>query len=294
MPNSAHTEWHTLKTGRRVAVHRFWRGRRIVVFCHPAPGAGNFDPDPSQTGSCDVSLVAIDRPGYDGSDPIEPGGWSTPAQAADDIAEVLDAMGVKQPVGVAGWSAGGRVALALAARRPDLVDRVVAIGTPAPDEEVPWVPPEYRAALESLRGLAPAETHARLAKMLAPQRPADPYSLEALQALGGGKADDDALALPGARKRLGDMLKSAWSQGTAGVAADIAGYTLQPWGFKPSDVRADTLLIYGSADARVGPAHGSWWLKHLPRARLELVQEVGHLLVMPLWRLALAHLANTR
>ena len=60
------------------------------------------------------------------------------ATAADDLAGVLDCLPVER-VGVVGWSAGGRVALALAARRPDLVDRVVVLATPAPDEEVPRI-----------------------------------------------------------------------------------------------------------------------------------------------------------
>lgn len=53
-------------------------------------------------------------------------------------------------VGAVGWSAGGRIALALAARHPDLVRSAALAGTPAPDEEVPWVPDEYRAALDAL------------------------------------------------------------------------------------------------------------------------------------------------
>src|SRR5919108_3006765 len=148
-----------VESGRRVAVHltntrALWPAseERLVVFCHSAPGAGSFDPDPARTKASKTTLLSVDRPGYGRSDPVSSGCWSTVASAADDIAAVLDNLGAVQ-VGVAGWSAGGRVALALAARPPDLVDRVVVAATPAPDEEVPWVDPEQRVQLEQLRTL---------------------------------------------------------------------------------------------------------------------------------------------
>src|SRR5919204_287660 len=117
-----------LESGRRVAVHftrtrAVWpdppgeqdREHSLVVFCHCAPGAGQFDPDPARTHASDVTLLAVDRPGYGRSDPIGAERWATVASAADDIAAVLDSLGTGR-VGVVGWSAGGRVALAVAAR----------------------------------------------------------------------------------------------------------------------------------------------------------------------------------
>jgi RNA polymerase sigma-70 factor (ECF subfamily) len=125
--------------GRRVAVHTVAEGgRKTVVWCHGAPGAGNFDPDPAATRARDVTLIGVDRPGYGGSDPMAGGQWCTVGRAADDLAEVLRRRG-DGPAGVVGWSSGGRVAMALAARHPELVDRVAVVATPAPDENVPWL-----------------------------------------------------------------------------------------------------------------------------------------------------------
>src|SRR5687767_15678689 len=154
-----------LESGRRVAVHRTttgaaWvpaRGRsrgaeeRVVVLCHSAPGAGIFDPDPAETRARNVRLLSVDRPGYGGSHPVAAGAWATVASAADDLAVVLDGLHGER-AGVVGWSAGGRVALALAARRPDLVDRVVVMATPAPNEAVKWIPDEHQQGIEMLRG----------------------------------------------------------------------------------------------------------------------------------------------
>jgi pimeloyl-ACP methyl ester carboxylesterase len=290
-----------VESGRRISVHltntrALWPAseERLVVFCHSAPGAGSFDPDPQQTGSSKTTLLSVDRPGYGRSDPVAAGRWSTVASAADDIAAVLDNLGVEQ-VGVVGWSAGGRVALALAARRADLVDRVVVVATPAPDEDVPWVDPEQRAALEQLRALAPEQAHAELAKSLAAAVPSDPFSDDALWLLAAtGTSDQAALRSPAVRKRLGEMLRAAFVQGATGLAADIAGYCLQPWGFEPEAVEAKTLLLYGSRDPIAGPRHARWWQERLPDARLEVAPDAGHLVVIPMWSRALAHLIPER
>lgn len=278
--------------GRKVAVHRMAQGdrARTVVLCHAAPGSGRFDPDPEQTALRRITLLEPNRPGYGGSDPPAPGEWSTVGGAADDIAAVLDRVG-GAPFGVAGWSAGGRVALALAARRPDLVERVVVLATPAPNDQVQWIPPEQDAALEALRGLPPDAVHAALSEQLAPLTEGGVDGDDALQLLAAGDADKAALERPGAADRLREMLRDAYTQGAAGMVADIAGYCLQPWGFEPAEVRAKTLLLYGAADPVAGSRHGSWWQKQLPDARLEVVPQAGHLLILSMWGRALSHLA---
>jgi pimeloyl-ACP methyl ester carboxylesterase len=295
-----------LESGRRVAVHRTSTGvawfpgdgasreqERVVVLCHSAPGAGSFDPDPVSTRAQGVRLLAVDRPGYGGSQPVAAGTWATVASAADDIAAVLDSLQVER-VGAVGWSAGGRVALALAARRPELVERVVVVATPAPDAEVPWVEREQQEELERLRGLPPAQAHAQLGERLSPVVPDDPHSEQALWLLAAGSADETALLVPGARRRLGAMLEAAFAQGARGLAADIAGYCLQPWGFEPEDVHAKTLLLYGSRDPLADPRHGRWWQARLPNARLEVAPGAGHLLLIPMWARVLSHLAPNR
>jgi pimeloyl-ACP methyl ester carboxylesterase len=258
-----------LKSGRRVAVHRVVDGNagRTVVFCHPAPGSGLFDPVPEATWARGVTLIGVDRPGYGGSDPA-PGG---PDQPADDLAEVLDRLGTG-PVGVAGWGAGGLVAFALAARRPDLVDRLALIGTPAPDHEIPWIPPALRSAMAH----PDDQALTRLLSM-------DPDDWIALL----GDADATALEEPGVRSRLIAMLRAAFTQGPAGLAADCRRAS----DFTPAQVSAKTLLLYGAQDPLAGPRHGKWWQPRLPDARYEQIPRAGHLVIMQTWRRALSHLA---
>jgi pimeloyl-ACP methyl ester carboxylesterase len=283
----------TLRAGRRVAVHQVAEGSsdRVVVLCHPAPGSGAFDPDPEVTWARGVTLMGVDRPGYGGSEPVGDGEWASVATAADDLAEVLDRLACG-PVGVAGWSAGGRVALALAARRPELVDRVAVIATPAPDEEVPWVPSGQATALNALRGLPPDRVHRAIGEQLAALMPDAPDAPDqALALLGAGPADEHVLARSDVRHRLTAMLEAAFAQGTTGLAADIAGYGLRPWGFRPAEVAAKTLLLYGARDPVAGPRHGTWYRRRLPDARYEQAPTEGHLLVVSRWGRVLSHLA---
>jgi pimeloyl-ACP methyl ester carboxylesterase len=281
-----------LASGRRVAVHSLAKGngQRTIVLCHPAPGAGNFDPDPEATAKRQITMIAVDRPGYGSSDPVTGNEWASVASAAGDLIEVLQHLQLDR-VGVVGWSAGGRVALALAARRPDLVDRVAILATPAPDEMVPWIPEEQWQNLKALRDLPPSEVHGRLVAQLDGYLPTESPAESLLTMLGRSPADDEALTRPGAIDRLTQMLEAAFIQGTIGLAADIAGYCLCPWGFKAADVQAKVLCLYGSRDPIAGSRHGNWWQKNLPNARLEMVPGIGHLLMLSMWPRVLSFLA---
>lgn len=73
-----------------------------------------------------VSSLALDLPGF-GASPEPPAAWGSPEYAAA-LEPVLEAM--SGPVVVLGHSFGGRVAVHLAARRPDAVRALVLTGAP--------------------------------------------------------------------------------------------------------------------------------------------------------------------
>ena len=253
-----------LGSDRAVGVHIAGdlAANRVVLLCHPAPGSGAFDPDPTITKARGVALVAVDRPGYGASEPRPSAEWSTVAGAADDALEVLDALGVGR-VSVAGWSAGGRVALAMAAARPDAVDRVAVCATPAPDDEVPWLAPEVRAGIEALRGLEPGAARAALRDQLGPLIPEPGSESEALALLGVSDADEAALGIAG--DRIGEMLSAAFAKVPRVWQLTSPATCCSLPGFEPSEVAAKTLLLYGSADPITGPRHGKWWQRALQR-----------------------------
>ena len=281
---------HT-ETGRAVAVHTLHEGRsgRAIVLSHPSPGSGLIDPDPALTAAADVTLLAVDRPGYGASDPVASDQWATIDSSADDIAATLHHLGIER-VGVAGWSAGGRVALALAARHPELVERVVIQGTPAPHEEIPWVDPEMYDGLLELSHLPVQELRMALSTMFEEMSDGLPTDDMLLAMLGVGPADNPVLMRPGTRERVVSMMRHAFDQGVVGMVDDIMGPYLRPWGFCLDDVKASVLLQYGDEDPIAGYIHGKWWHAHLPEARLEMVEDVGHLVAIAGWKRALAFL----
>lgn len=295
-----------LASGRRVGItaHGEPDGDRLVVFCHPGPGSSLFDPEPRSTGYRRVHVIGLDRPGYGSSDPWPSGSWPSIPGYAADIAEYLRTAGNVardrgsrefDSVGVVGWSAGGRIALALAAAHPNLVDRVVIAGTPAPNDEVPWVDPDLDAATKKLAEEGPDAAidgfvHMFTERMGAliphPGSEADGTGLLSL-----GPADEEALARPGVRERLSDMVRDAFRQGARGLAADVLAFSVRGWGFDPAQVRARTLILSGAGDPVVSPAHARWYGDRIPDSTVEIVPDAGHLVIIPAWERALEFLA---
>jgi len=257
-------------------------GGPAVVLCHPAPGSRRFDPDPVATSAAGVRLVTIDRAGYGRSEPFAGGAPTIPAYA-DDAAAVLEQLGVRDAV-LAGWSAGGRIAAAIAARRPALARALVVIATPAPDEEVPWVPDEQRPAIETMR----EDPVAAVTQMVGMLEGAGTEPAAALAMLTTGDADAAALGDRGFREALEAMLAEAFAQGTVGLASDIVSYTVAPWGFDPATIQVPATCVYGEADELVPPAHGAWWTGRIADSELVSVPAAGHLVIRQAWPMVLA------
>ncbi|MGH8824552.1 MAG: alpha/beta fold hydrolase [Jiangellaceae bacterium] len=258
----------------------------VVVFLHPAPGSRLLDPDPEATAEAGVRLLTVDRPGYGASSPVTEG-VPTIGGIADDVAHVLSSLDVG-PAAIVGWSAGGRVALAVAARHPHLVRSVGVVATPAPDEAVPWVPEQFRTMTPGVRadpaGAVPMLAGAFAAYVEAPD--------QAVESISGGPADESALADPARRDRLVAMLAEAFRAGSEGAAADVVTLNVVPDDVElrgiAEAVRAPTSLFYGDADAVAGPEHGRWWEQTVPDSRLHIVPGAAHLVALTAWRDVLA------
>ncbi|MDE0898944.1 MAG: alpha/beta fold hydrolase [Longimicrobiales bacterium] len=79
-----------------------------------------------------IASYGIDLRGY-GETPRDPSGWTTPNQAADDVAVVLAWIRERHAtadVNLFGWSQGSRVAQLTAQRHPEALDRLVVFGYP--------------------------------------------------------------------------------------------------------------------------------------------------------------------
>lgn len=74
----------------------------------------------------DMNAISLDLPGF-GSSPVPESAWGA-ADYARCVADVLDEL--DRPCVVVGYSFGGRVAVNLAAQRPDAIEAVVLTGVP--------------------------------------------------------------------------------------------------------------------------------------------------------------------
>jgi len=240
--------------------------RRIVVLCHPSPGASGFDPDPAITRHRGVHVISVERPGYGASDPWPAEDQPSFAQYADDLARYLSSAernaravdGVDfGPIGLVGWGAGGLTALAMAGRHPRLVDRVVLVDTPAP-RHFPLREP-----------------------------PGPPFALGSL-----GIADADPIASGAVRRRLERMLETAAVQRDAGVRGDQGAFGERDWLSQVGRIEADLLLVYGDAHPLVSAdIDGRWFRKRVRDARLVRVENGAGLSIVTHWASILAHVA---
>jgi pimeloyl-ACP methyl ester carboxylesterase len=273
VPKPAGDHMLTRADGRRVAWSEWGKAAgSAVLLLHRNPGSRLFDPDPAATAAAGVRLITLDRPGYGRSDPVvDP----TRAAVASDVAAVVDDLGTDE-IALVGWSGGGVFALEAAAALGNHARSLSLVCTPAPDEEIPWVPDEFRPLVESV----PSDpTGALVAITAACAFYAD--DPEAVVASDPGPADADLRSRPGVTDRLAAMMREGARQGAIGMASDIvAGSRREP--LPLGDVQAPVRLWYGDADW-VGAEHGRWYAERLVDARLTIVPGAGHLLPLANW-----------
>jgi pimeloyl-ACP methyl ester carboxylesterase len=111
----------------RLMGERFGAGPPVVLALHGwARSHGDFTGVLSPAGAEPLDAIALDLPGF-GATPPPPEAWGS-RQYVELVAQVLGEMST--PVVVLGHSFGGRVAVELAAARPDDVAALVLTGVP--------------------------------------------------------------------------------------------------------------------------------------------------------------------
>ena len=269
-----------LRDGRQMAYSEWGdlQGRPVVLL-HGNPGSRLFCPDEEATESARVRLITMDRPGFGRSDPRPAAGlldWP------DDYLELADQLDLP-PCPVIGWSSGGRFALALGFRAPDLVPVVAVAAGRGPIDAVPG----------ALDALSPEEQH--IVALLADDRAA---GIEAIAAMDDawlegdvwetmfdgsfGEADDRVLADPATLAAMKAMVREGVRQGLAGDQTDsLAAWT--PWGFSASEIRQPVHLWWGEADLDTPRMGLDYLAATIPQASLVTYPGEGHLLPISRW-----------
>ncbi|RKR74867.1 alpha/beta fold hydrolase [Frondihabitans australicus] len=210
---------------------------------------------------------------------------------ADDVAEyVRTAETVADEVskadfgriGVIRWGAGAEFAAALAARPPELVDRLALVAPRAPhhvgrDER-------HSGLAESLRARA-GHSVDEVAADIADSGWDDPASL--------GVADNDPAydTIAGLRLRLERSVAEAATQGALGVAGDLIAFRDSSWHAGVGDITADTLIVTGAADASVDEKQAHWYGSRIAGAETVTLDGAGHLVIASEWERILRHVA---
>jgi pimeloyl-ACP methyl ester carboxylesterase len=247
-----------------------------VILCHGTPGSRLArHPDPELYARHGVRVVAYDRPGYGGSDPLR--GRSV-ADAAADVAALADELGFER-FAVVGGSGGAPHAIACGALLPKRVFRVGALVTVAP-------PDEGFDFNEGLAELNVKEFSAALAGEEAIEAFLQPY-VDGIRADPDGVIDQILTELPEVDRVLAsrpdfravqrDSFVEAVRQGARGWADDDLAFA-KPWGFELENVTVETRVWQGELDVLTPRQHGEYVASKLPNARFELLEGGGHFL----------------
>ena len=214
--------------------------------------------------------LLMDRPGWGMSSAVDYGKYEFKAMVTDVLRGLLDSFGLEK-VRLVGASIGNLWALRLAQLDPDRVDRVVLLGG-SPNREIPV--PKFVKLLASPIGKLMVSLPMR-PKMLVSQ----------LRAIGHGPSVDagkmDAF-LPW-RVSLSNETDSLESE------RDMIRALLGKDGFRPGltfedaelhEIKAPTLMIFGTADPTGDVGIWRRFVDQLPQGELKTMEGLGH---MPWW-----------
>jgi pimeloyl-ACP methyl ester carboxylesterase len=247
--------------GIRFAYRRFGAetGVPLLFMPHFRAGMDHWDPAVTDGLARDRPVILFDNTGVASTSGETP---STIEAMADDARAFVDALGVKQ-LDLLGFSIGGYVAQAFASRNPELVRRLILVGT-GPRGGEPSTDPDYRrhaAATDPATGEGTLEAFLYLFFSPSPRGEA------------AGKAFWDR------RHRRQDDVDRPSSQQT--MAAQLAA--IEDWrevrGERFADLKsitAPTLVVNGRSDVMVPTINSYLLFQHIPDAQLILYSDSGH------------------
>ena len=183
-----------------------------------------------------------------GESEVPPGPYRI-EQFAHDLVELLDELSIGR-ASLCGCSMGGAIVMQAAATEPHRVERLVLASTAARfGDPEPWF---ERAELVRSHGLAALRDGV----------------------LPGWFSEEFADRCPEVVRRFGEILVTTPVHGYAWSAEAVGA-----WDFRDrlGAVRADTLVVCGSADTRTPPEDSQFLAGGIPKARVAMLPGAGHL-----------------
>lgn len=202
-------------------------------------------------------LIALDWRGFGESEitssPIKPV-ISTMVMFADDIAGLMDALGIRQAV-LCGLSMGGYAAFAFAHKYPQRLRGLILASThPGKDT------PEARANRERVAQIAESQGTGAIADLQLPRLISN-YTRQHHSEV---------------EPRVRQLIDAATPQGIAaasrGMAVRVDSNEVL------SEITCPTLVIAGEEDALIAPQVARDYATRIPNAQFALIPDIGHLL----------------
>lgn len=279
-----------LPTGRRIALDARGDPDGVpVLYCHGTPDSRLArHPDDELARDAGVRLLAVDRPGIGDSDPDQ---VATPTSVADDLAAVLDDLGI-ETTAVLAWSTGSIFALALAGAHPGRVRHVVLAAplVPADAYDDPSVlkgsDDARRLFADAHRGMPPDDVGVELAPWLVPPVIDDALAREMVA--GSIAALHD---VTGAEDQLVAAVQASVTQGLTGIERDIAAQAT-PLAELLNHITAPVSVHVGTDDTVTPPAMAAWLGRRLG-VEPTVHDGVGHELALRCWADLLAEAAGS-
>jgi 2-hydroxy-6-oxonona-2,4-dienedioate hydrolase len=261
-PATLESRWSEVGGRRFHALGAPGSGRRTVVVVHGLVAASrSVGPLLERLARLGFAAWAPDLPGFGLTD--KPPWTLSVEELADSLEAWLDDFG-SGPVHLLGNSFGSEVAVAVAERRPDLVDHLVLLG--------PTIEPR-------LRRLAMAVCPPLRREVGRPRRP--PSRWARLATVVSGRAAAVALRLPRRQHGPGPSLATVtvveWCcAGLLRAAGTVVAALNDPVERRLASVRAPTLVLRAERDHVIRPAWVAEMAARLPDGRSATLSGVGH------------------
>jgi len=239
-------EW----AGRPADVREIGKGPAVILV-HGYPLDGAMWSGVARALSSQFRVLKPDLPGRGNTEADAPAGIDG---YADFLATIVDSL--EEPVGIAGFSFGGYISLALLKRRPERVRAIALVDSRAgADDDAGRAKRDETIAAVRANGLAPV-LEAMPAKLLSPEGLARADLLERVQRIISRQKPET-------------------------VEADLAAMRDRPdsTGFLP-EIGIPALVVVGERDVLTPPADSEAMAAAIPGAKLVTIPGAGHLAPM--------------